>query len=140
MGDRANVFFVDSRDGDKLRGVYLYSHWGGTDFQADAITALTGDVARKRWGDEPYLARIVIQSVMNKNFKESEATGGGLSTGLCDNNHPILVIDGFEQQVRLMKEGEEDNAKATPLAARPFTEAHLLFGDLSDDEEYPANR
>jgi hypothetical protein len=85
MGDRGNIAI---QNGTKKSRVYLYTHWNGSNIQAIARRAL----AKKwRWSDEAYLTRIVFCELV-KGFEDDE-TGYGISTSICDNAHPILVLD-----------------------------------------------
>ena len=95
MGDRAYIFVADdkSRD-DALLGVYLFTHWGGSDlpFVFQAALAL-----RLRWDDPSYLARIVF-CAMVRGVEEEEA-GFGISATLGDNDHLVIVADCQNRKV-----------------------------------------
>lgn len=95
MGDRANVHIPTSATPGE--GVYLYTHWGGYDLPHDVQTAL----AKKwRWDDGPYLARIIFdQMTVNDHGKE---TGFGIWTSICDNEHPIVVVNPETQTVQFV--------------------------------------
>jgi hypothetical protein len=95
MGDRANVYI---REAENL-GVYLYTHWGGTELPEVVRVALA---RKERWDDAPYLARIVFCEMVKGS--ESDPTGYGISASLCDNSYPIIVLDTATQQVRFVKE------------------------------------
>lgn len=105
MGDRANIFLVDQRRDDLVHGIYLYTHWNGYRWPEALRDGL--EEARSRWGDEPYSARIIIQKVFADI--DGSATGGGVSTFLCDNAYPILVCDLVNLTVSYAKEGDEDD-------------------------------
>ena len=106
MGDRANVYVIDSEDAGN--GIYLYTHWSGYKWPEALRQAL--DFGRGRWGDESYLTRIVI-SPMFSDLVNSE-TGGGVRTRMCDNSYPILVLDHSTRTVAFAPEGSEANRKA----------------------------
>ena len=87
MGDRGNVKIADS-------GVYLYTHWSGTDLPVVVQAVLR---RKDRWGDHPYLARMIFSEMTAG--KETCATGFGISTELIDPDHPIIIINCAEQSV-----------------------------------------
>lgn len=100
MGDRANVVIISDNGNDC---VVLYSHWGGAGLAQLAHQAMSTPEARARWRDAAYLRRIVFQYILDtEGFSE---TGWGISTHLCDNEHPILVIDVDTQRVAFQGEG-----------------------------------
>lgn len=101
MGDRANIYLVDS---DPSNGIYLYTHWDGYEWPEMLRQAL--EMARGRWGDQPYSARIIIREMFATYDGD---TGGGISTFLSDNQHSVTVVDLTEQTVSFAKEGEEIN-------------------------------
>ena len=66
MGDRGQV---------KINGVYLYTHWGATNLVEDVQRA----IAKKwRWGDDEYLARIILDEIVGDEQKTE--TGYGIGT------------------------------------------------------------
>lgn len=92
MGDRSNIV-VKQYDGSS---VYLYGHWMGE----DSIGITKRVLERKqRWDDQAYLARMLF-SEMVRNDLDSD-TGYGISTTMCDNEYPIIVLDPSTQQVWL---------------------------------------
>lgn len=86
MGDRCNVFVVTEEDGS---GVYLYGHWSGHDLGPIVAAALKR--GKGRWTDPPYLARIVFSEMIQGSVLDE--TGFGISTRVCDNGRPIIVLD-----------------------------------------------
>ena len=84
MGDRSNIV-VQEHNGNRI---WLYGHWMGS----DSIN-VTRDVLAKRdrWSDSPYLARMLF-SEMTKGAIDL-TTGYGISTTMCDNEYPIIVLD-----------------------------------------------
>lgn len=87
MGDRGNVYMKEDD-----RGVYLYTHWSGSELPFVVQNALK---QQRRWSDGPYLARIIFcEMVKGQELKE---TGFGISTHMPDNEHPILVVDSEHQ-------------------------------------------
>ena len=121
MGDRANIFLVteQSDDSDEVRGIYLYTHWGGYEWPETLRQALDSAQARDRWSDDQYLARIIASLVFDEYHTES--TGAGISTRLGDNEHLIIVCDLATQRVGFCKEGSEAN-KSSWTDLRSFTE------------------
>lgn len=120
MGDRANVVIRDTwPDASPKEGVFLYTHWAGTELPEILRKAL--DNGRDRWDDSQYLARIVFREMIRG--VEDESTGYGISTRLCDNEHPLLVLDCNAQTVTLLAESDYKNsglAELDPDKAIPF--------------------
>jgi len=100
MGDRANIYLVDTNS--ERCGIYLYTHWDGTEWPERLCKALI--VARPVWNDPEYCARIIVREV----FSDYDGLkGGGISTRLGDNEHPIIVCDLPLQIVAYAHEGQE---------------------------------
>lgn len=97
MEDRANVAIVIPHK-NKVEFVCLYTHLGGYELAKTVQTSLK---KKWRWGDEPYLARIIFQEMVGDDKGDR---GFGISTGICDNEHPIIVIDGVEKRVGFVEE------------------------------------
>lgn len=93
MGDRANVHIRPSRPDSK--GIYLYTHWGGYDLPNRVANALDSPAGRNRWDDTAYLTRIIFDNMTGGEVGE---TGFGISDDICDNEHPIINIDGENQK------------------------------------------
>lgn len=93
MGDRANVY-IKGYKGEP--GVYLYTHWSGTDLPETVQRALA---RQERWDDHAYLARIVFCEMV-KGF-EADETGFGISAGICDGGGRILVLDPDTQEMSI---------------------------------------
>jgi hypothetical protein len=102
MGDRGNVYVMDGEV-----GVYLYSHWTGSELPGIVATALASPAGRNRWTDGQYLARIIFDHMTGGERRE---TGFGISARLGDNEHPIIVVDPQHQRVRLAEQGSEREA------------------------------
>lgn len=109
MGDRGNIFIAGSYpqdDNEKgVQGVYLYSHWGGSELPK--ILAMGLNRGRDRWGDEQYLARIIFQTMIGD---DTQTTGYGISAVIGDNSYPILVV--CDEVVYKVAEGKERDRKA----------------------------
>ncbi|HEY2193637.1 MAG TPA: hypothetical protein VGH76_15270 [Actinomycetospora sp.] len=106
MGDRANIYLElptgyapDSPKG----GVYLYTHWNGSEWPERLREALA--FGANRWTDDQYLARIITSRVF-ADLVDGEM-GGGLSLALGDNSHPIIVVEVADQTVSFADEDDE---------------------------------
>lgn len=87
MGDRANVYI---HEGDNP-GVYIYTHWYGTELPQMVKEALETPRAMERLTDCPYLTRILIEE-LTKNDTDS-ATGWGVSAQVGDGEDRIVDIN-----------------------------------------------
>jgi hypothetical protein len=114
VGDRANIYLVDTKD--EAHGIYLYTHWGGYEYPESLRQALIA--GQSRWGDESYLNRIIISRVVTDH---DSMTGAGVSTQMCDNEYPILVCDTLQSTVAFATPGLEDR-RETWKAVTPFAE------------------
>jgi len=91
MGDRANVLVrEDSADS----GVYLYTHWRGTELPRLLQEALQRNV---RWNDCPYLTRIIFDG-MSKGTHGQEL-GFGIAARPQDGEDRVLIVDVESQTV-----------------------------------------
>lgn len=96
MGDRGSIGFRSDDDGEYT---YLYSHWNGTELPEYLREALARPAAVNRWNDASYLARIVIQRILNTWAVDTE-TGWGIATQPAgDEQHPLIFVDPIEQTV-----------------------------------------
>jgi hypothetical protein len=93
MGDRANIHIKE--DVDDI-GVYLYTHWRGSDLPEILKDALE---KRWRWDDAPYLTRIIFDEMSNGN--QGNETGFGISTMLGDGDDRIIKIIVDEQLIKI---------------------------------------
>jgi hypothetical protein len=109
MGDRANIFVIDrpkaAKDDHEVTGIYLYTHWNGSEWPEMLRQALSSANARRRWDDESYLTRILISQLYADDHDSD--TGGGVSTMLTDNSHEIVIVDIPAQIVAFAPEGQE---------------------------------
>lgn len=109
MGDRANIFVVD-QPADRtglVHGIYLYTHWQGSDFPEMLRTALNSRLARDRWDDPPYLLRILVHDLFEQD--RGSETGSGISTFRTPVQYPTIVLDTWNQHVGFAPEGEESS-------------------------------
>jgi hypothetical protein len=86
MGDRGNVQVKETASDN---GVFFYTHWSGSELPKIVAHAL--DRGKGRWGDTPYLSRIIFCEMVKG--QEAGETGYGISTQECDQNHPLIVVD-----------------------------------------------
>lgn len=85
MGNRANVLVKESEiDG----GVYLYTHWAGSDIPADLQKALAKKI---RWNDCQYLTRIIFDTITEG--EQGNETGYGISAFCGDGSGRVLVVN-----------------------------------------------
>ena len=85
MGDRGNVKIIQWGE----KPVYLYTHWGGSELIETVKTALK---RKQRWGDGPYLTRIIFCEMV-KGYEEDER-GFGISAAECDGYVKIHIHIG----------------------------------------------
>ena len=64
MGARINYLF---NEGAEEPAVWLYSHWGETDWQVDIANALMH--ARPRWQDTSYAIRNIISKLIKLGIR-----------------------------------------------------------------------
>lgn len=124
MGDRANVYMKESESA----GVYLYTHWGGSELALTVQTSLKR--GQERWSDTPYLARIILADMTAGH--ERDLTGFGISSGLCDNEHAIIVVDCARGLVGFAEEPPE-SAPEPPRIAPGHNWTFKQYCALSSD-------
>jgi len=126
MGDRGNVYCKEQWE--KKGGVYLYSHWGGSNLPNIVQTVLT---RKQRWDDGAYLTRMIF-CAMVRNDIDGEV-GYGISTTLCDNGHPIVVVDVNTQTIGFASEDNEPKMfvewSFDEYIALDTTEIEEIFGN-----------
>lgn len=94
MGDRANVYVVDEQD--PAKGVYLYTHWSGTELPETVRQAL---LRKLRWNDCQYLTRIIFDQMTEGNH--GAETGFGISASVGDGDERIVRVNALTQTVDL---------------------------------------
>lgn len=92
MGDRGNIL---------IGGVYLYTHWDGSDIKRILQRALKRE---SRWQDQAYLTRIIFCEMIGTEQELKNDIGYGIATYEPDNEHPILEVNTDDQTV---KEGDK---------------------------------
>lgn len=131
MGDRANIYLVDD---NPEHGIYLYTHWNGYEWPEMLRQAL--DKGRGRWGDQPYLSRILCRELFATYDQD---TGGGISTFITDNQYLITVVDLTESTISWADEGKEtDRAEwrhTVPFAEYVTQEQAYYPGQKDEDDE-----
>ena len=100
MGDRANIVVLDG----ERAPLYLYAHWGGSDLPEVVREALDSPEGRGRWADSAYLARILIQRLIEAFSPSDRQRGIGVATAPPDNDHPYLVVDTTDKAVRVVED------------------------------------
>jgi len=85
MGDRANIHV---RRGNDDPGVYLYTHWRGSELPFILQDALS---KRWRWDDGAYLARIIFDTMTE--FSHGQESGFGISSTIEDGASRVLVVN-----------------------------------------------
>lgn len=105
MGDRANVYLelVAPTGRTKSQGLYLYTHWSGSNWPEKLREALI--FGKGRWTDDSYLTRIITSRMFDDLF-DSE-TGGGISLNITDNEYPVIIADLTHRTVSFAEEGDE---------------------------------
>lgn len=103
MGDRGNIRIYQDEDGEE--SVYLYTHSRGSEIYGILKRALS---KRWRWDDPVYLARIIFEEMVDVRGTD---TGFGISTQLTDNEHTVLGVDCFAQEITF--ENEDGVPKST---------------------------
>lgn len=121
MGDRCNIVVKDGN-----RQVWLYGHWAGQTYVEDARRA----IAKKwRWDDASYLARIVFDEFTKGGC--GKETGFGITTGISDNGHAILVLDVERQEVYFIEEIHLGDGRApeSPPAVEKWSFEEFAAGE-----------
>ena len=119
MGDRANIV-IQYEKGERI---YFYGHWNGEGYASALQLALA---KRWRWDDPAYLARIIWDEFCPRPGTE---TGFGISPYLCDNEHPILVVDVGAKEVRTEAEPDAKTAPWYPVGRRWTFEEYVALPD-----------
>jgi len=96
MGCRGNI--VITQDSGKAP-LYFYTHWEGYKIKQVLQDALKR--GKGRWGDDPYLARIIFCEMIQNDVLNK--TGFGISTFECDNDgeNPIVYVSIPDQTVKV---------------------------------------
>lgn len=87
MGDRANVYV---HEGDNP-GVYLYTHWDGTELPQKVAKSLASPRGMSRRDDVAYLTRIIFEDMIADSL--GEETGYGISADVGDGDDRIVDVN-----------------------------------------------
>lgn len=87
MGDRANVYIHEGNS----PGVYLYTHWDGTELPQIVQSSLLTRRAISRSTDIAYLTRIIFEDMIKDNL--GGETGYGVSAEVQDGDDRIVDIN-----------------------------------------------
>ena len=109
MGDRGSIVIFDRRcESDESQpGIYLYTHWNGTDWPELLRRFLDLPTARNRWDDPSYLTRILVSHLFY-DLGGGE-TGGGIATFPTNIEHEQIVVDMARQEVAFCRQGSEES-------------------------------
>lgn len=133
MADRANIaiHFGQKQAGDTITGepvmvdqrVYLYSHSKGA-FLALVLRDTIRGRGAEHLSDDQAFTRILFEEVVGDDH-QVDAHVYGLSPFVCDNEHPVLVVDCTNERV-----WAEDRT-GEPIEGREW--AIQAFGDLDNE-------
>lgn len=115
MGARSNIVVQES-NGNRI---YLYGHWMGEDSINVVAEVLS---QRERWGDESYLARMLFAKMIEGDPQGS--TGYGISTYMCDNEYPLIVLEPATMTA-VLEEYDWNTKSFTPITPRVSFEEFL---------------
>ncbi len=93
MGNRGEIYV---HEGDKP-GVYLCTHYEGSNLPHIVQRALISREGRGRWDDAPYLTRIIFEQLI-RGYERQEA-GFGISAQRSEG--PVVDVDVAAQEVTL---------------------------------------
>lgn len=97
MGDRAHVYIHEGI----TPGVWIYTHWSGTELPDLVSKALASPSARARWGDTMYLTRIVTESLLAGASNAETGWGIGAQPGDTGDGHRVVDVDTHHAVVTL---------------------------------------
>jgi hypothetical protein len=92
---------------------------------------------KSRWTDPSYLARIIF---VEMGGGEQSETGHGISTRMCDNEHPIILVNCDAQKVELRSETKDGEFKADDdMTGREWTfDEYVALGEIPPMHDWPA--
>ena len=96
MGNRANI---NVRDNKQDHGVYLYTHWDGSQLPILLQETLN---KKERWDDTSYLTRMIFSTMIKYDINGT--TGYGISTYLTDNENPLIYVYIDKQTITINDE------------------------------------
>lgn len=83
MGDRGNIVILRNSRPD----LYFYTHWSGSDLPNIVANGLKR--GEDRWGDDPYLNRVLFCELVKDDVLEE--TGYGIDTVMGDGGTEVYV-------------------------------------------------
>ena len=92
MGDRGNIIIETS---DKKPKLFFYTHYYGSALHILVANALEN--GKSRWGDDPYLNRILFCSLVKDDVEGT--TGAGIDTEMGDGGCEVYICHD-EERVR----------------------------------------
>lgn len=119
MGDRGNIVVVHHVGAKKIKRIFLYTHWAGTEIASTLQTALQ---RKQRWDDEAYLTRIIFCEMIGDDIKGE--TGFGIGGECVDNEHNVLVVDCAKQTV-----GVSEDRDAKKIVRRVTFDGFIAFSE-----------
>ena len=125
MGDKSNIVIQES-NGNRI---YLYGHWMGED-AINVVAEVLG--RRQRWNDESYLARMLFSKMVEGDIDGE--TGYGISTYMCDNEYPIIVLEPATQTA-VIEEYAWGEKTFTPITPRVTFDELLNACQFSESYE-----
>lgn len=100
MGDRGQVLIKDEK-------VYLYTHWGASDMEADVKRAMA---KQWRWDDPEYLGRIIFDEMVHTHNTE---TGYGIGTTEHGDIELLITIDCHKSLITISKKYYKEKSDKT---------------------------
>lgn len=86
MGDRRQLLLYEDDELEPF--LYVYTHWGGSELKAVVANGLERGLSR--WGDPPYMARILVSEVFMPDIDGT--TNFGLSGKNIDSEHDDIHV------------------------------------------------
>lgn len=130
MGDRANI--VVRTNGSKFNEpgacVVFYTHWSGYSVPEKLAEALAR--GKGRWSDPPYLARIIFCQMIGASGVNN-LTGFGISTDICDNEYPLLLVESEQQKVLMFSRSDFEGGRVLNCAEAAKPEKEWTFEEFA---------
>lgn len=126
MGDRGNVLVKENSEDP---GIYLYTHWSGTELPDIVQGALSR--GKGRWGDTPYLTRIIFSDMVREDIDGE--TGYGIGRYEVSGEHSTIILNDGAQTVTIddlrwsYSEFSRAGKMGIPLAGDPSAVRAALY-------------
>lgn len=91
MGDRAVFMAVEAWSEETPKYLVFYTHWGGHTLEANLADWLSD--SRSRWGDGPYLNRMLFSRMIQGEVMGETGYGIMVNDIPGDIEHDVLVVD-----------------------------------------------